>query len=129
MLKGIVYVSTTKVYISNHAMKEYCIKFQKNNMDHGITGILLFASGVVMQYIEGNNKKIDALYSNIVSDERHHNFIKLFDEDINNKIFKDWGMKFKIINIEEMLDIKADISKNKICVLEILRSFIRVNNL
>jgi hypothetical protein len=78
---------------------------------------------------KGDSKKIDILYSNIINDDRHHNFIKLLEEDIETKMFKDWGMKFKITNIENMLSIREDNSRNEKCVLEILRSFIKINNL
>jgi hypothetical protein len=118
-----------KDYVSNHMMKEHCLEFQKNNTNHQVSGILLYSSGVVMQYIEGTPEKIDTLFSNIVKDIRHHSFIKLLEEEIDNKIFKDWNMKFRVISIENMIDIRENMTRNENCVLEILRSFIKANNL
>lgn len=117
-----------KVVINNHLMREYCLKFQEKNKLHGISGILLFSSGVVMQYIEGEQDQIDNLYSNILLDERHHNIIKLLDEFIENKIFKEWSMKFKNVDNEIIVNIKNYITAYEKSILEILKLFVKINN-
>ena len=128
MLKGIVYVSTM-INTSLSVIKDLSVKFEKTNNINGITGLLLFSSGIVMQYIEGEPSKIDTLFSNIKNDNRHYNIIKLLDEEIHSKIFKDWGMKFKNVELPQLKDLESRMSTDKRNILIILKSFIKVNDL
>ena len=41
-----------------------------HNSEHGITGILCFASGRYMQVLEGGAKEVNALYLKIGADKR-----------------------------------------------------------
>jgi hypothetical protein len=110
-------------------IKDLSLNFEKSNIKNGVTGVLLFSSGIVMQYIEGDPSKIDSLFSNIKNDNRHYNIIKLLDEEIHSKIFKNWGMKFKKVELPQLKDLEHQMDIDKRNILIILQSFIKVNEL
>jgi hypothetical protein len=70
--------------------------FQKNNSKHGITGVLFYNDGIILQYIEGGSLNVDNLYKNSSNDTRHHNISKLIDEDITERLFPEWSMGFNM---------------------------------
>lgn len=119
-MKGIIYVSTTQnqdvVW-----MKDLCDEFSTTNKKYGITGLLIFHSGTVIQYIEGDDDIIDALYLNIQKDLRHYNVITIFEEKLDYRLFNDWGMKF---HNSEFTDLRQHF---KIDQINILKSFIKSN--
>ncbi len=124
--KGIIYVSTLRKNITLEDIQFLSKNFSTNNKKHDISGVLVCASGTVMQYIEGEKEKIDRLYLNILNDNRHYNIITLFEEEIETKFYEDWGLKFEKSDIAKLVDIKQQLSKKQ-NVLAIFNSFIRVN--
>ena len=66
--------------------------FQENNRRHGVTGLLLYNNGNVIQLFEGPKEKTTQLYNNLLIDPRHVNFTLLLSEDIQERNFPDWEM-------------------------------------
>jgi hypothetical protein len=119
-MKGIIYVSTTENRDAN-TMRNLCNEFSLDNRRHDVTGLLIFSSGTVIQYIEGEAKVIDQLYLNIQKDLRHYNVITIFEESIDTRIFNEWGMKF---HHSQFVDLKEHFKSNQI---NILKSFVKSN--
>lgn len=72
-------------------LEEQCVR---NNQKLGITGVLMVSGNLFFQVIEGPEKKVDALYENILADDRHTRILKLADErDVKERLFPDWAMK------------------------------------
>ncbi len=97
-LSHIIYVSSTKNVLSEKALSNLLESFKSNNLKHGITGMLLYHDGNIMQLIEGPQDKIDQLYRNITADERHCGIITLIKEEISTREFGDWSMSYKNIS-------------------------------
>lgn len=67
---------------------------RRQNADHGITGMLLYKSGYIIQVLEGEPENICQLYSNIERDRRHQHVVKLFESLIAAREFGEWSMGF-----------------------------------
>lgn len=76
-------------------------KSQKNNHQHGITGLLCFNKGVFLQVIEGEALEINSLYAKILSDMRHSELCLVHYDMIQERRFSQWGMQF--VNLSDLL--------------------------
>jgi hypothetical protein len=94
-LYHVIYVSSTKAILSEQALSAYLESFRANNHKHGITGLLLYKDGNVMQVIEGEQEAIEQLLNNIKTDGRHSGIIVLVKEEIATREFSEWSMSFR----------------------------------
>ena len=88
-------------YVSNSAMKPAVVRDevvsivniaeQKNKL-HGVTGVLFYENDHFFQTIEGEEADLRRIYASIEKDNRHQQIVKLLDEPINMRTFKDWAL-------------------------------------
>ena len=76
-------------------------KSRKNNAKQQIVGGLLFGDGCFLQCLEGDEQAVDTLYAKIESDRRHKDVKVLSRQDIGQKSFGAWSMKY--VRGEEVL--------------------------
>ena len=69
--------------------------FRAANMQHDITGMLLYYNSDFMQLLEGSEKDVLALLKNIESDLRHHSVTVVMREGIVERHFTYWSMAFR----------------------------------
>lgn len=62
------------------------------NLDFGITGVLLYLDEVYMQYLEGEENAVDALFKSIRADSRHQDVMPLDRRTIKERAFPEWAM-------------------------------------
>ena len=96
-LKQIIYVSEKANKSSDSLTDIYDIS-QKNNPENEISGCLLVGSNSFLQLLEGPDSAVEKLYSKIKLDSRHKKVKKLYDEQIEEKLFSSWSMKFAPFN-------------------------------
>lgn len=65
------------------------------NKENGVTGCLLYYQGKFLQYIEGNEETILALFDMIKSDARHSGVTLLAYESIIERVFPNWEMAYQ----------------------------------
>ena len=92
-LKQVIYVSE-KTDFSNKSLTNIFDTSEKNNPGKGITGCLLIGSNSYLQLLEGPSLAVAELYSKIKIDSRHKNVKKLYEQNIEEKLFSSWSMKF-----------------------------------
>ncbi|MEK5758455.1 BLUF domain-containing protein [Acinetobacter variabilis] len=69
------------------------------NSRNAIFGALYYGNGYFVQCLEGDRNKIeDLLYKKILKDPRHKNCEVLYFEDVNDRLFSDWHMKYANIH-------------------------------
>ena len=75
---------------------------RQNNIKVGVTGILLYweKTNQFLQVLEGEENIVFNLYDKISKDNRHSLSKIIYQEDIQERGFKDWSMAFK--NIDEI---------------------------
>ena len=96
-LKQVIYVSEKTDAPSNILTDIYDIS-QKNNPESEISGCLLVGNKSFLQLLEGPDSAVDKLYSKIKLDNRHKKVKKLYDKQIEEKLFSSWSMKFAPFN-------------------------------
>jgi hypothetical protein len=119
-LVSVLYVSSMITNYSGVDIKYMVHGFREMNKEHRITGILLYSEGNVMQYIEGPKSEIDSLFSKIKSDVRHRSVITLLYDPIVERIFPQWSMTLKKIDLVTFNDIKSK-------EVQIIKNFMRYN--
>ena len=92
-LKQVIYVSE-KTDLSDNVLTNIFDISNKNNPEKGITGCLLIGSNSYLQFLEGPSLAVEALYSKIEVDGRHKNVKKLHEQNVEEKLFSSWSMKF-----------------------------------
>ncbi|NJR72122.1 MAG: BLUF domain-containing protein [Gammaproteobacteria bacterium] len=65
---------------------------RKRNQHLNITGLLAYAHGVFLQVLEGEEAKVDALFTRILNDSRNTNVQLLHRGEISERIYADWAM-------------------------------------
>jgi len=64
------------------------------NRNRGITGFLHIENGGFYQYIEGSEKDVKRLYSNICRDPRHYSVVQICNGKTDERRFPDFEMGF-----------------------------------
>ena len=95
MQRCLVYISTARTPFADNGLMELMHSFQANNLQTGITGVLLYKNGNFIQLLEGAGEAVSALYARITRDCRHYNCIQIFDRPAENRLFPDWSMGFR----------------------------------
>jgi len=67
---------------------------QRNNPRLGLTGALIFNTGVFAQVLEGPSDSVEATFEKIQQDQRHRDVQVLAFEHIQDRVFARWSMGF-----------------------------------
>lgn len=97
---SIIYASTAVKLFSKEELFDLLESSRVNNIEKGITGMLLYRGGNFIQTIEGEAEAVEKLYAKIEKDPRHKDVTLLSKDPIKNRQFPDWSMGFG--NIDEM---------------------------
>jgi hypothetical protein len=94
LLYNVVYCSQASAGVDDDDVNDILACARRANPEHGITGILVFGSGVFMQWLEGPRDTVSALMALLRKDKRHHNIILLSEtEEARERLFPDWDME------------------------------------
>ena len=67
---------------------------QRRNLARGITGVLVFGSGVFFQLIEGPASQMQKLIASLHCDPRHNDVVTLdCDEERRERLYPNWEME------------------------------------
>ena len=100
-MKQVLYVSDAASLMRDNDLKNMLSEARKNNLEHEITGVLFYISGKFIQCIEGKEKKVDQLVSNIKEDKRNTSLVVLSQSEIATRSFPNWSMGFRTYSVEE----------------------------
>ena len=100
-LKQVIYVSE-KTDFSDNSLTNIFDTSEKNNPEKGITGCLLIGSNSYLQFLEGPSLAVEELYSKIKIDSRHKNIKTLHEQNVEERLFASWSMKFAPFNNLEL---------------------------
>jgi len=93
-LKGIIYLSEATTDFDKTKLVDLAREFATRNQLIGITGYLYFVKGKFFQYIEGEGESIQNLFESIGNDSRHRIINSIQNQDISDRKFPSWSMKF-----------------------------------
>lgn len=88
----IVYVSSAWRVFDNMALSDILAASRDRNREAGITGLLLYSGGNIIQCLEGPAESVRETFARISRDGRHHDIWVLLDEQVNERSFAQWEM-------------------------------------
>jgi hypothetical protein len=94
IIKHILYTSVATAKLSEQQLEQLLSQARAKNIQHQVTGILLYRGGSFMQVLEGPSENVDAIYASIIKDSRHKNVVTLCDSPIAERDFAQWAMAF-----------------------------------
>ncbi len=90
----LIYQSRATEDISECELLDLLAKYRKANIQHDITGFLLYHNRTFIQVLEGPRCSVEQLYQNISSDELNTNVKLLWKSEIAERGFGEWTMAF-----------------------------------
>jgi hypothetical protein len=96
----LAYLSSTRGLLTPDEIAEILIVSRENNSKRGITGVLLYKGGNVLQVLEGEKSEVISLYAKIEKDERHAGIIRIYEKEVGERDFPEWTMGFHDLNAE-----------------------------
>ena len=96
-LYHLVYQSVATLPMSEPELERVLAQSRAWNSTHGLTGILLYSNGGIMQVLEGRRDEVQAIFARIARDARHAHVVKLSDGPIRQRHFQQWSMGFKAV--------------------------------
>ncbi len=107
LLFNLVYCSHVNKGVEDADVDAIIATARRYNPVFGITGILVFGSGVFFQWIEGPKPEVLNLVKRIEADSRHDGMVILStDEEIRERIFPTWDME--LVAAEEIQEVLQD---------------------
>ncbi|MBO0953133.1 BLUF domain-containing protein [Fibrella forsythiae] len=103
------------------------------NAQLGITGIMLYVRGSIIQVLEGDQQQVEAMYQRIQVDERHQQVECILNRPITQRLFTDWRMGYQTIDRSQLADIEAVVSLEPTessgipLVLRVIQTFFEAN--
>jgi hypothetical protein len=84
---------------------------QRNNLARGITGVLVFGSGIFFQWIEGPAAQMQDLVASLHGDPRHYDIVTLSQsEEERERLYPNWDMEK--VEAEDIRPVLQDALEN-----------------
>ncbi|WP_174298472.1 BLUF domain-containing protein [Sphingomonas bacterium] len=94
MLYTYVYCSRAAEGVGDFEVSRIVESAQRSNSANGITGVLVFGSGVFFQWIEGPAAQVQKLIESLRADPRHYDFVSLdWSEEKRERLYPNWEME------------------------------------
>lgn len=94
MIFTTAYTSEMVRPMSDSEWTDLLVESRARNADRGITGLLLYRSGRVMQMLEGDASVVRTLYERIRMDVRHQHVTNVWTSNAVERRFPSWTMGF-----------------------------------
>jgi hypothetical protein len=98
---SLVYVSSASDLFERDALEEILAVSRRNNEAAGITGMLLYKDGNLMQVLEGSEPAVRETYERIAQDPRHRGLLVLLEDEVTERDFGEWTMAFRDLEAED----------------------------
>jgi hypothetical protein len=107
LIYNLVYCSRASPGIDDAAVARIIEAAQRDNPRQGITGLLVFGSGIFFQWLEGSREHVTALMARLRNDPRHNHIVLLSDaEEVRERLFPDWNME--LVDSDDIRDVLED---------------------
>ena len=106
-LYNVVYCSRAMPGIDAAAVDNIIAASRRHNPARGITGLLVFGSGVFFQWLEGPRDSVQELMATLKADNRHESIVSLsVAEEVRERLFPDWDME--LVTADHIRDVLED---------------------
>ena len=94
LLFSLVYCSHATPGVDGAAMDRIIESSRRRNAAQGITGVLVFGSGIFFQWLEGPRAAVERLMALLGTDSRHVGIVRLSEvEEVRERLFPGWDME------------------------------------
>lgn len=106
-LYNMVYCSRATAGVDDAAVNRIIESARRWNPTHGVTGLLVFGSGVFFQWLEGPRHGVLELMDKLKTDPRHDSIVQLSaTEEVRERLFPDWDME--LVTAPDIRDVLVD---------------------
>ena len=106
-LYNVVYCSRATSEVDEATVDRIVATARRWNPENGVTGILVFGSGIFFQWLEGPRDNVTALMSRLRTDPRHDSIVLLSEvEEVRERMFPDWDME--LVTSDHIRDVLQD---------------------
>ena len=91
----LIYMSTSAKMFDTNDLTEILLNNRKNYTRKGITGMMLYSNGTILQALEGEAEDLEEVFAHLQCDDQHKGIIKLKSGKANTRAFTDWTMGVK----------------------------------
>lgn len=91
----LVYISSARPGLGRAQIRSLLDKSRRKNAMLGITGLMLYHEGKILQVLEGEERAVRALYEIIQADPRHSGCTVLLEEPTPSRQYPHWPMTFR----------------------------------
>jgi Sensors of blue-light using FAD len=107
LLYNVVYCSRATAGVDDAAVARIIESSRRGNPARGITGLLVFGSGIFFQWLEGPRDTVTELMEILKTDPRHENVVSLTEsEEVRERLFPEWDME--LVTTENIRDVLQD---------------------
>ena len=101
----LVYLSSAAELFTQSEILVLLEKARVKNARLGVTGILLYRDGNIIQTLEGEEAVVRSLFQTICEDPRHRGVMAVIQEPVAEREFADWSMAFRDLGLENERDL------------------------
>lgn len=105
MPRQLIYTSSAVRHLNESELAQLLSQARKHNERLGVTGMLVYADGSVLQVIEGEFLAVEEVMERVSLDTRHTNIITLADRRVETREFAEWSMAFRPSTDSEMANV------------------------
>jgi hypothetical protein len=107
LLYNLVYCSRATAGVGAADVDRIVESSRRRNPEHGITGMLVFGSGIFFQWLEGPRDNVTQLMAVLRADPRHENVVQLSEiEEVRERLFPDWDME--LVTSDHIREVLVD---------------------
>jgi hypothetical protein len=88
----LVYVSAARRPFTPAELADLLDECRRKNAAEGITGVLMYADGNILQALEGEADIVHRLFARIEADARHRQIMRLYETPVDRRQFGRWSM-------------------------------------
>jgi hypothetical protein len=102
---ALTYVSSATTLLSVPELVELLEQSRPKNDEQGVTGMLLYSGGNIIQALEGPMAAVESIFDAIEVDPRHTD-VRVLDRGATpERSFPNWSMGFRNVSEREVADI------------------------
>ncbi len=83
---------------------------REKNARLGITGVLLYINGRIVQVLEGQQPLVEDLYKSIQADPRHTDVRTVISQPIGQRLFNQWAMGYETLTSHQYGEVRGMIA-------------------
>ena len=107
LLYNVMYCSQATTGVVDEGLARIIETSHRWNPAQGITGLLVFGSGVFFQWLEGPRDNVMQLMANLKKDPRHEDVVMLSAvEEVRERLFPNWDME--LVSGADIRDVLVD---------------------